>query len=75
MPQAWIGHSDGGWTVKDSGRVVAGPFRTQEEAHQAGRKYLNSFPPGQGGELIIQGEDGKIRLKDTINHADPRGNG
>lgn len=75
MAQAWIAPSGDGWVVKDNGTVIGSPHRTQEEAHQAGRDYLNGKPKGQGGELIIQGEDGKIRQKDTINHSDPRGNG
>jgi len=75
MAQAWITHSPAGWVVKDNGTIVSGPHSTQEQAHQAGRTYLNSKPEGQGGELVIQDEDGRIREKDTINHADPRGNG
>lgn len=75
MAQAWITHSAAGWVVKDNGTIVSGPHPTQEQAHQAGRAYLNAKPKGQGGELIIQGEDGRIRQKDTINHIDPRGNG
>jgi len=43
---------------------------TQDAAAAQARKELNATG---GGELIIQGENGRIRQKDTIGKSDPRG--
>ena len=42
---------------------------TQENAAEQARKELRA---SGGGELIIQGEDGRIRAKDTVGRPDPR---
>jgi hypothetical protein len=57
------------WTVKVSGRQVTSAYRTQGEAISAARTWLNA---NGGGELVVLGEDGKIRQKDTIGRPDPR---
>lgn len=56
--------SDGSWEAKKAGATRATAVTsTQKEAMDRGRASLRS---GSGGELIIKGEDGKIRAKDTI---------
>lgn len=70
--QAWVVKVMGGWTVKVNGAVVERVYSTQEAAHDAARRWLLA---NGGGELIVQGEDGKIRIKDTIGRPDPRGHG
>jgi hypothetical protein len=70
--QAFVVQADEGWAVKVSGSVVSGPHRTQSEAQDGGRTWLLA---NGGGELVTQGEDGRIRSKDTIGRDDPRGNG
>lgn len=56
---------DGTWADKrnDADRA-AGLHRTQGEAIDAAREHLRKQG---GGELIVKGEDGKIRSKDTIH--------
>ena len=44
--------------------------RTQENAAAQARRELTA---AGGGELIIQGENGRIRQKDTVGKPDPRG--
>jgi hypothetical protein len=51
----------GGWTV------VAGPFRTQEQAIDAARVLATVMET----ELTVHGEDGQIREKDSHGN-DPR---
>lgn len=70
--QAFVTHSDAGWSVKVSGEVVAGPVGTQAAAVDAARDWLLA---NTGGELVVLGMDGKINRKDTIGRDDPRGNG
>lgn len=60
------------WAVKVNQTVVAGPHRTQLESITAARTWLLA---NGGGELVVLGEDGKIRQKDTIGRPDPRGGG
>ena len=56
------------WTVE--GGSNSRTFTTQEEATAAARQDLLA---NGGGELQVKGEDGRIRSKDTIGRADPRG--
>jgi hypothetical protein len=65
------GDGQSGWQNKNPAGGVT-YHRTQEEAHDAARQELLATG---GGELIIQGENGRIRAKDTIGKADPRGGG
>lgn len=54
---------DGGWQVKraDTGRV-AGVYSSQAEATEAAKSFLRR----SGGELRVQGRDGRIRDSMTI---------
>lgn len=69
--QAFVVEADGGWGVRVSGELVS-THRTQGEAIDAARVWLLA---NGGGELVVLGEDGRIRQKDTIGREDPRGNG
>ena len=60
------------WAVKVNSVQVAGPYRLQSEAINSARAWLLA---NGGGELVVLGEDGKIRQKDTIGRPDPKGNG
>ncbi len=56
-------HPDG-WADKDnSASRPAKIHNTQREAEDAAREHLRNHG---GGELTIQGTDGKFRQKDTI---------
>ena len=55
----------GGWQVTGESR----DFKTQAEAVQAGRRQLQG---SGGGELVVKGRDGRIRLQNTIGRPDPR---
>ncbi len=70
--QAFVIPDGSYWSVKVGGVRIAGPYRLQSEAISAARTWLLSHG---GGELVVLGEDGKIRQKDTIGRPDPRGNG
>jgi len=55
---------DGSWSNKKDGSSRAGSLHeTQREAIDAARDMLVN---SGGGELKVQGVDGKIRSKDTI---------
>ncbi len=56
---------DGTWANKRNDADRASSLhKTQHEAEQAAKEMLKKQG---GGELIIKGEDGKIRSKDTIS--------
>jgi len=58
-------HPDGGWQVKGEGNEHAtARTQTQQDAIQIARDIARN----QGSELIIHGEDGKIRQKDSHGH-------
>ncbi len=58
-------HPDGGWQVIGEGNERATVrTQTQQEAIQTAREIARN----QGSELIIHGEDGKIRQKDSHGH-------
>ena len=60
----WVIPHDGGWAVaKESRERVSATFPTQAEAIDRAREIIRN---AGGGELIIQGEDGQIRQKDTV---------
>jgi Uncharacterized protein conserved in bacteria (DUF2188) len=44
-------------------------YPTQEEAVQAARIVLIN---AGGGELVVKGQDGRVRQQDTIGRPDPR---
>ena len=52
-----------GWTVDGQGN-----YPTQDEATSVARAQLLA---SGGGELVIKGEDGRIRQQDTIGRPDP----
>jgi hypothetical protein len=55
----------GAWANKRDGTVRAASLHeTQEDAMHAAREMLHR---NGGGELKVKGEDGKIRLKDTVD--------
>ena len=56
--------------AKPSGWMVAGlpggetqAYKTQREAVAAARRLIE---PGEGGEIVVQGRDGRIRAVDTF---------
>lgn len=56
------------WVFKVGGQTSAS-YLLQPEAIDAARSWLLA---NGGGELVVLGEDGKIRQKDTIGRPDPR---
>lgn len=70
--QAFVVPEGTNWSVKVNGRVVEGPYRLQSQAIDAARAWLLRHG---GGELVVLGEDGKIRQKDTVGRIDPPGRG
>lgn len=62
---------DGTWANKLDGASRASSLhRTQGAAEREAKRMMNQ--PGQGGDLKIKSEEGRIRSKDTINRPDPR---
>lgn len=60
----WVIPHDGGWAVaKEDRERVSARFDTQAEAISRAREIIHN---AGGGELIVQGEDGHIRQKDTV---------
>ena len=55
----------GGWQVTG----ITESFRTQAAAENAARDQLRT---SGGGELVVKGRDGRIRLQNTIGRSDPR---
>ena len=55
----------GGWQVTGESR----DFKTQAEAVKAARRQLEG---SGGGELVVKGRDGGIRMQNTIGRKDPR---
>ena len=55
--------SGGGWQVTGDGQT----YKTQREAEQSARRQLASG----GGELVVKGRNGRIRLQNTIGRPDP----
>ena len=61
------------WVVKVGGVEKSERYALQSTAITFARTWLRM---SGGGELVILGEDGKIRDKDTVAPGnDPRGNG
>ncbi|PCE15902.1 hypothetical protein AUC47_10270 [Microbacterium sp. SZ1] len=56
------------WVFK-VGDQTSASYLLQSEAIDAARDWLLS---NGGGELVVLGEDGRIRQKDTIGRPDPR---
>jgi hypothetical protein len=55
----------GGWQVSGEDKT----YKTQREGEQAARKRLTS---SGGGELVVKGRDGRVRMHNTIGRPDPR---
>ena len=59
-----VEHPDGGWAVEKENRErVSDILGTQDEAMTRGREIIRNLG---GGELIVKGRDGQIRIKDTV---------
>jgi hypothetical protein len=66
MPRVTVGpKTGGGWQVTGEDQT----FQTQAEAEQAARRQLTST---DGGELVVKGRDGRVRMQNTIGRPDPR---
>lgn len=58
----WTSPRDGQWAVSRQGAERASSLHeTQAEAWQEARRLAR----GSGGEALLQGEDGKIRARNT----------
>ena len=66
MSDVHVVPSGDGWALEVDGRE-GDAFRTQDEAIQWGRRIAETA----NGELVINGEDGSIRQKDSHGN-DPR---
>jgi hypothetical protein len=66
MPRVTVGpKTGGGWQVTGEDRA----YKTQSEAEQAARRQLST---SDGGELVVKGRDGRVRMQKTIGRPDPR---
>ena len=60
---------EGGWdVVAPHGDRSSGHFSTQREAYDRAREIVGNIG---GGEVVIHGEDGRIRNSNTIGRPDP----
>jgi Uncharacterized protein conserved in bacteria (DUF2188) len=66
MSDVHVVPSGDGWALEVDGRE-GDPFGTQDEAIQWGRRLAEQ----ENGELVIHGQDGRIRDKDSHGN-DPR---
>jgi hypothetical protein len=65
MPRVTVGpKAGGGWQVTGEEQT----FKTQREAEQVARRQLTNG----GGELVVKGRDGRVRMQNTIGRPDPR---
>lgn len=65
MPRVTVGpKTGGGWQVSGDPQT----YKTQREGELAARKQLANG----GGELVVKGRDGRIRMQNTIGRPDPR---
>jgi hypothetical protein len=59
-----VEYPEGGWAVEKEDRErVSDILGTQAEAMTRAREIIRNLG---GGELIVKGRDGEIRLKDTV---------
>ncbi len=66
MPRVTVGpKTGGGWQVSGDHQT----YKTQREGELAARKQLAG---AGGGELVVKGRDGRIRMQNTIARPDPR---
>ena len=60
---------EGGWdVVAPHADRSSGHFSTQREAYDRAREIVGNIG---GGEVVIHGEDGRIRNSNTIGRPDP----
>ena len=60
--QLWVSPTDNGWrTHRPGGGKSIKNTQTQQEAFEIAREIAKN----QGGEVIVQGSDGKIREKNS----------
>ena len=65
MPKVTVGPGTGaGWQVSGDSQT----YKTRREAEQAARRQLANG----GGELVVKGQDGRVRMQNTIGRPDPR---
>ena len=60
----------GGWQVSGEGESYDAP--TQQHGIKMGRQALDKLG---GGELIVKGRNGRVRMQNTYGRPDPRGRG
>jgi predicted RNase H-like HicB family nuclease len=66
VPRVTVGpRTGGGWEVTGEDRM----YPTQADAQQAARRHLKA---SGGGELVVKGRDGRVRMQNTIGRPDPR---
>ena len=58
-----VEHDEGWAVVKELHERASAVFATQEEAMTRAREIIRN---AGGGEIVVRGRDGKIRLKDTV---------
>ena len=58
-----VEHDEGWAVVKELHERASAVFGTQEEAMTRAREIIRN---AGGGELVVRGRDGQIRLKDTV---------
>jgi len=64
-----VHNPEGGWDVRAGGAERAsGHFETQAEAYARAREIVGNLG---GGEVRIQGQDGRFRNSNTIGKPDP----
>ncbi len=60
--QTWVSPDENGWRVHHPrGKRASGIFKTQQEAIKRGREISQN----QKTEFIVQGRNGRIRMKDS----------
>jgi hypothetical protein len=66
MSRVTVGPSaGGGWQVTGEDRI----YPTQADAQETARRRLTM---SGGGELVVKGRDGRVRMQNTIGRPDPR---
>ena len=58
-----VNHPDG-WAVKGAGQKASAIYETQRDAEKAAKQIVGNLG---GGEVRIQGRDGKWRDSDTVS--------
>jgi hypothetical protein len=58
-----VEHDEGWAVVKELHERASAVFQTQAEAMDRAREIIRNLG---GGEIVVRGRDGQIRLKDTV---------